>query len=264
MTCALRIDLPGMTSVSLQRRAKARYLHIFRLTIVLFLVHIACVAQRDIPALEGRRLHDEAAVLSPNAINALEQQLKAFEDSTSNQIAILVVSSLQGEEPEQYAMRVAKEWKLGTSQNDNGILILVAVDDHKMRIEVGQGLEGALPDVLCGRIIRNEMAPNFRRGDYDTGLFAAVTAILQAIKGEYHADNSGGSGEGNPAIPFLFVFGILAIFTFKALFTAGCAGWGNRTARRRRRRPGDDRAIAFPFLKRIMRIGQMAARLVGE
>ena len=181
-------------------------------------------AQRAVPDLANRRVHDEAGVLSKFTIDALEEKLRLFEDTTSNQIAILVISSLGQEEPEQYAFRVAREWELGTKGNDNGVLLFIAVDDRKMNIQVGRGLEGALPDVVCGRIIRNEMAPNFRRGDYDTGVNAAIDAIVLSIKGEYQ---SGDLTEGGlPWFVGVFFFLILRTFTFKALFTKGCAGWG--------------------------------------
>jgi uncharacterized protein len=101
-----------------------------------------------------------------------------------------------------------------------------------MRIEVGEGLEGVLPDAICSRIIRNEMAPNFRRNDYDAGVTAAINAIIQAIGGEYVADDAG-ENLGDMAdlswkekiLIGIFIFGILGIFTFLGLFVKGCAGW---------------------------------------
>src|SRR6185436_15852048 len=124
-------------------------------------------SQKTIPELWGQRIHDEAKVLSQNAIDHLEVQLKKYEDSTTNQIAVLIIPSLGGDVLEEYSLRVVEKWKLGTKKNDNGALLLIVTDEHKMRIEVGHGLEGVLTDAQCSRIIRNEMAPNFRRGDYD-------------------------------------------------------------------------------------------------
>ncbi len=185
-------------------------------------------AQKEIPELWGQRVHDEAKVLSQATIDNLEKQLKVFEDSTTNQIAILIVQSLDGEIIEQYALRTAEKWKLGQKDKDNGILLVVAINDRKMRIEVGQGLEGPLPDAICNRIIRNEMAPNFRRGDYDAGVIAAINAIMQAVKGEYKAeDGSSSTTNGGGGVLFgLIVLVILGTFTYTALFTKGCAGWG--------------------------------------
>ena len=155
-------------------------------------------AQLPIPDLAGKRIHDEANILSPGFEQQLEQQLKAHEDTTSNQIAILIIPSLQNVPIEDFSFQVAEKWKLGSADNDNGALLMIAVEDRKMRIEVGEGLEGALPDAICNQIIRNEIAPHFRENDYDAGIEAGVIAMLQAIAGEYQAEPSssrrGGKG----------------------------------------------------------------------
>ncbi len=192
---------------------------------------IFCIAQKPVPELWGLRVHDEAKALSQATIDQLEKQLKKYEDSTTNQIAVLIIPSLDGEVIENYSVRVVEKWKLGTKKNDNGVLLLIAIDDHKMRIEVGHGLEGVLTDAQSNRIIRNEMAPSFRRGDYDGGVTAAVNAIIMAIGGEYKATDAGNMGGEELGLKErifigLFVFGILGLFTFIALFSQGCAGWG--------------------------------------
>jgi uncharacterized protein len=192
---------------------------------------IPALAQKPIPELWGLRVHDEAKVLSQTTIDQLEVRLKKYEDSTTNQIAVLTIPTLGNEILEEYSLRVVERWKLGTKKNDNGALLLIVVDDHKMRIEVGHGLEGVLTDAQSNRIIRNEMAPNFRRGDYDTGVNAGIDGIMKVIAGEYKAEDSGtGDGEELPVkvkiFLGLFVFGILGVFTFIALFSKGCAGWG--------------------------------------
>lgn len=156
-------------------------------------------AQRDVPPLDNHRVHDDAGVLSSSTVTYLEQALREFEDSTSNQIAILIFSSLEGESIDQFGIRVADAWKLGTQANDNGAILLVAVNDRKVRIEVGQGLEGPLPDAVCNRIIRNELAPAFRRGDYDSGVVSAIDAIRMAIKGEYKGTGPRKTRRGLPA-----------------------------------------------------------------
>lgn len=186
-------------------------------------------AQKEIPELWGHRVHDEAKVLSSTAVDNLELRLKNFEDSTTNQMAVLIVSSLDNEPIETYSIKVVEKWKLGTEKNDNGVLLLVSIGDRKVRIEVGQGLEGVLTDALSSRIIRNEIAPNFRRGDYEGGIVAATDAIIKATKGEYKADNiisrrkGGGGGTG---VFGLIIFAVLGVFTWTALFAKGCAGWG--------------------------------------
>lgn len=183
-------------------------------------------AQKAVPELWSQRVHDEAKVLSASVVDQLELQLKEYEDSTSNQIAILIISSLDGDVLEDYSLRVAEKWQLGSKKNDNGVLLLIAVDDHKMRIEVGQGLEGVLTDAHSNRIIRNEMAPDFRRGDYDAGVKAAVNSMIKAIGGEYSAEDA---VEENTLLGRI-IFGlltsfILGVFTYITIVAEGCVGW---------------------------------------
>jgi uncharacterized protein len=142
-------------------------------------------AQRAVPEHGGVWVHDEAKVLSPSTVTQLERILKAERDSTSNQIAILIVPSLEGEDIDGFSIRVAKEWKAGDVKKDNGVIFIVAIQDRKMRIEVGQGLQGVLTDALSSRINRNQVAPQFRQGNYDAGIIDGTMAIIQAIKGEY-------------------------------------------------------------------------------
>jgi uncharacterized protein len=199
----------------------------FIFLLFLFVSGIA-LAQKPVPELWGARVHDDAHVLKHETVEALEAQLKAYEDSTSNQIAILTITSLDGESIEEYSLRVAEKWKLGQKDKDNGVLLLIAVDDHKMRIEVGHGLEGVLTDALSNRIIRNEMAPAFRRADFDDGVSAAITAITKAIGGEYTAIDSNEIGELSTTARILIGLGIyafLGIFAFFGLFIKGGWGW---------------------------------------
>jgi uncharacterized protein len=195
---------------------------------LLLTVHFVA-AQRAVPPLWGHRVHDEAHALSAETIDYLETVLKTHEDSTTNQVAILIIPSLDGEVLEEYSLRVAHdEWKLGGAKNDNGVLLLVAVNDRKMRIEVGQGLEGVLPDAVANRIIRNDMAPYFREQNYDDGIKAGVAGILKSISGEYEAETEEAGTEltlKERVLIGFFIFGILGVFTFLGLFVQGCAGW---------------------------------------
>jgi uncharacterized protein len=183
-------------------------------------------AQKPVPELWSQRVHDEAKVLSASVVDQLELQLKQYEDSTSNQIAILIISSLDGDVLEDYSLRVAEKWQLGSKKNDNGVLLLIVVNDHKMRIEVGQGLEGVLTDAHSNRIIRNEMAPNFRRGDYDSGVKGAVNSMIKAIGGEYSAEDPVEENTLLGRVIFgLFASLILGVFTYITITAEGCAGW---------------------------------------
>jgi uncharacterized protein len=159
---------------------------LFLITCILF--PFFTFGQLAVPELWGTRVHDEAKVLSPGFVSQLEQLLKAHEDSTSNQIAVLIVPSLNGEVLEEYTLRVSEAWKLGQGEKDNGVLLFIAISDRKARIEVGEGLEGPLPDAICNQIIRNELAPYFRQDNYEGGVLASANAIIKAIAGEYQAD----------------------------------------------------------------------------
>jgi uncharacterized protein len=192
---------------------------------VLVISSLTALSQKEIPPLDNRRVHDdEAHLLSPHTVTQLEAQLKQYEDSTGNQIAILIISSLEGDPIEEYSIRVAhynpntKEgWGLGQGKNDNGVLLLIVADNHKIRIEVGQGLEGVLTDATSNRIIRNEMAPHFRRGDYDAGVVLAMNAMVRAIGGEYTSDGTSSSRgrkrPGGSIVTLLVVFGVIILLS---------------------------------------------------
>lgn len=160
----------------------------FSLLALLFLVPFLISAQdATVPRLH-ERVTDFTNTLEFSQWRSLESRLKSFEDSTSTQIAIVIISSLQGENITDYALRIAEENKIGTKGRDNGLLILIAKEEKKIRFEVGYGLEGSLPDALCDQIIRNEIHSRFREGDFYGGLNAAITAVFQATKGEYKAE----------------------------------------------------------------------------
>lgn len=193
-----------------------------------FVLSFSLFAQKAVPELWNLRVHDEAHVLKQETIDQLEKQLAHYEDSTSNQIAILIINSLEDESLEDYSLRVAEKWKLGQKDKDNGVLLLIAVDDHKMRIEVGEGLEGVLTDALSNRIIRNEMAPAFRRADFDEGVTNAIGGITDAIGGEYSATDSDEIAELSTSARILIGLGIyvfLGIFAFFALIITDGWGW---------------------------------------
>lgn len=180
----------------------------------------------EVPFLAGH-VNDNAHLLSTSTLNALEASLQAHEDSTSNQVVVLTIPSLQGEILEEYSIKVVETWKLGQKEKDNGVLLLIARDDRQVRIEVGQGLEGDLPDITCGQIIRHEIVPRFRDGDYEAGIRDGVTAILAAINGSYTADPTNGN---EPDFMFrLLFFGIflfvVGIFTVIALSLQGAISW---------------------------------------
>lgn len=186
------------------------------LIVVFAAITTSVFSQPAIPELWGTRIHDEANLLSAGVSGQLESELKRFEDSTSNQIAILIIETLDGYPIEDYSLKVAEKWKLGEANKDNGVLLLVVVKDRDVRIETGEGVEGALPDAVCNQIIRNIIAPNFRQNNFDGGIYGAVKAIEGAIKGEYTAEapvkKNGRKGSGS-LIPFLVIVFILIIIS---------------------------------------------------
>jgi uncharacterized protein len=140
----------------------------------------------DVPPLTGR-IVDAARVLPPDLTESLTQELAGHERRTGNQVAVLTLPGLQGELLEEFSHRVATTWKLGQKGTDNGVLLLVSPQDRQVRIEVGYGLEGVLTDAATSRIIRNEMVPHFRKGEYAQGIAAGVKAIMATIEGTYSA-----------------------------------------------------------------------------
>lgn len=173
------------------------------------------MAQIAVPEHAGIWVHDEPAVLKPEIRQELEALLKAERDSTSNQIAILIVQSLDGDDISAYANRVFRAWKLGQEKKDNGVLFVVALDERKVRIEVGYGLEGQLTDLLASRIIRNEVAPEFRRGNMQAGVVKGTLAIIRTISGAYDADGKSNksSSSGSGIIRLIVIIALIILFS---------------------------------------------------
>lgn len=153
----------------------------------------------DVPPLTGRVI-DLAHVLPPNTVESLTARLKAHEETTSNQVTVLVLPSLEEEPLESFSHRVATTWRLGQKGTDNGVLLLVAIKERKIRIEVGYGLEGALTDARSAQIIRSEIVPRFRAGDAPGGVAAGVDAILKTIEGTYRASDKTAPGLDSDAM----------------------------------------------------------------
>src|ERR1700748_1972068 len=143
----------------------------------------AASAQVAVPPLSGRVV-DQTATLSASEADALTQRLKDLETRKGSQVAVLIVPTTEPESIEQFSIRVAEAWKIGRKKIDDGALLVVAKNDRKLRIEVGYGLEGALPDVTARRIIDEIIVPHFRTGDFAGGISAGVDRIIRIIDGE--------------------------------------------------------------------------------
>jgi uncharacterized protein len=137
----------------------------------------------EVPPLRGR-INDYAGVMSSDQVRALDSQLARFEQDTGHQIAVLTIPTLDGEDIEGFSIRVAENWKIGKKGFDNGVILLVAVKDRKLRLEVGYGLEGVLPDAIAKRITSDYIVPRFRAQDYAGGIIAGIDAVQKVIKSE--------------------------------------------------------------------------------
>ncbi len=153
----------------------------------------------DVPPLTGR-IVDLARVLPSSTVESLTAQLAAHETQSSNQVAVLIVPSLEGEPLEEFSHRVATTWKLGQKGTDNGALLLVTIKERKVRIEVGYGLEGVLTDARSAQIIRNEIVPRFRAGDIPGGVTGGINAIVKTIEGTYQVPEKAGPRQESDVI----------------------------------------------------------------
>jgi uncharacterized protein len=148
---------------------------------------------------------DLAGVLSPEQKQALENKLVAIDDSSSNQIAVVILPTLDGNPIEEYATKLFRTWGIGNKKSRNGVLLLIAIQDKKIRIETGYGLEGALPDITCNSIIDNDIKPAFRQQAYYEGIDKATDDIAKAAVGEYKEKRER-RAKGKGSNPLLFVF----------------------------------------------------------
>ncbi len=188
----------------------------------------------DVPALHGH-VNDYAHVLAADRAASLETRLSDYEQQTGHQLALLTVQSLRGESIEGFSMAVAEHWKLGHKGKDDGLILLVVPAEHKMRIEVGYGLEGVIPDAVAARVIREQLAPAFRRGDFAGGIDAAFGVLMHAASGEglpagtpAHKPRLHTPGAGTALSLLLPLFFPLVIFVLLALLSRG----GGRKRRR--------------------------------
>jgi uncharacterized protein len=156
------------------------------ISLFLLCVCLSYVAALEVPEHPKGRITDFTSTLSLNEISFLEQKLADHEINTTNQIAVLMIPSLEGDNLEDYSIRLADKWKIGQKGKDNGVILLIVKNDRKLRIEVGYGLEGALPDGLAGSIIRDEIAPHFRKNQFFEGINRGTDAIIRAISPGLH------------------------------------------------------------------------------
>lgn len=194
--------------------------------LLVVLAPVAVSAQIEVPYLTGR-VNDYAGILSPDAEGRLESRLEAVEETHGAQIVVLTVPTLDGEPIEDFGIRVAEAWKIGRGGVDDGVILVVASEDRRMRIEVGYGLEATIPDAYARRILDNLITPRFRAGDFDGGVEAGVEALTTLVEGgdlpapdAKQSTDSG--GPGCAALPMLVFLGL---FSVNLLRVRGPAAW---------------------------------------
>jgi uncharacterized protein len=180
-------------------------------------------AQEVIPPAPTAFFNDYAGVISPGTASQLNQTLENFERQTSEQIVVAVFPKMQSDSDiADYTVRVARAWKVGQKDKNNGAVLFVFVQNHKMFLEVGYGLEDVLPDALCKRIIDEQITPRFKAGDYDGGLTAGVQAILAATKGEYKGNGTTvADGQTHQSVAPFFKLGFIVLVVIIVIFARG-------------------------------------------
>ncbi|WP_349665658.1 TPM domain-containing protein [Sphingobacterium sp. lm-10] len=181
---------------------------------------------QDFPAQPKSLVSDYVGALSQSEVRQLEQKLLRFEDSTSIQLAVVVMQSTGEYDIADYGDRLAKHWGVGNKKYDNGILLLVALEDRAVTIRTGYGIEGAVPDVIAYRIIENEIKPAFRSGRYGQGIESGVDALISYTKGEYKADPKQRGNPGSGGVPVVVIFFIIIIIVSIVSKGGGKGGGG--------------------------------------
>ena len=199
--------------------------------LVAALVMPAMATALEVPFLSGR-VNDLADLLPEEARGRLEVKLADLEEATGAQVVVLTLPSLEGDTLEEFSHRVAQTWQIGRRDHDDGVLLLVSVEERSMRLEVGYGLEERLPDLVARRILDDYLRPRFRAGDYPGGIEAGVDAVAARIRGEEAPTiATGGHPEAPPPgigeiIGMMVVFlAVVGTFSLVALFGTGCGSW---------------------------------------
>ena len=223
----------------MRRRAGLRLCVSWAAFILMALAADVAAAQRvEVISPTGSWVVDQADLLSAAEEQALAQRLRSYEDTTSTQIVIVTIPSLEGVAAVDYATELGRSWGVGQEGQDNGVVILVSRDDREAFIATGYGLEGAIPDAIASRIVRNTLIPNFRQGNFYAGLSSAADQLIAAAAGEFEAvaDEPAGGGRGE-GLPMANIF-ILIIIAYFVLSAARRGGGGSDGGKRYRRRHG--------------------------
>lgn len=195
---------------------------------VLLWLAATALAAPQFPGLAGRVI-DQANILSPSTEAKLTDLLAEHERKTSNQVVVVTLASLQGYDIADYGVQLGRAWKLGQAGRNNGVILIVAPAERLVRIEVGYGLEGALPDARASQIIQQEIIPRFRAGDMEGGVVQGTLAVLGSIEGTYEPKPASAVQQIDPTlIPVLMIFGFFVLMIIVNGYRSGArrGGWG--------------------------------------
>ncbi|MEZ4699867.1 MAG: TPM domain-containing protein [Rhodothermales bacterium] len=201
------------------------------LAVLALLSPARALAQRfDVLAPTGQWVTDRGDFLSPNEERLLSQKLAAYEDSTSTQIVVVTLPDLGGADPGEYATELGRRWGVGQKGQDNGVVILASRNDRKIFIATGYGIEGAIPDAVAGRIVRNIIVPAFRDGRYYDGFSRAADALILSAKGEFEAEPR----SSLPDVDYLGIIFWIVIILIIVISRSSGGGRGGKRYRSRR------------------------------
>lgn len=211
-------------------KTRNRYKPLMAKLLVGLLVGIGWVGSlwaQDFPAKPNRLVNDYTNTLTAEQVARLERKLVAFNDTTSTQIAVVLMQSVGRYDIADYGTRLAQQWGIGGAEHDNGILLLAALGDRRVTIQTGYGVEGAVPDAIAYRIIENEIKPAFRQNDYFTGIDQATDALISYTKGEYTASpRSRGEGGAGAGIIVMLIFIFIVVFIIAGSKNSGGGNGG--------------------------------------
>ena len=232
MNCPTKLSLANKN----KNRGPFHEMKKFFSIIILLLVSVLVFSQESfdpeklLKQKPTKLVNDHTGTLTAGQLQALENKLVAFDDSTSTQIAVVIIPSLNGRDVADYNIELGRAWGVGGKENNNGVILLIAKGDRKLNISTGYGLEGALPDITAKQIIDQVIVPKFKGDDYYRGIEEGTDAIIQAVKGEYSAPEGYGKSSGGGIGRIIFIIVLIVLF----LAIAGGKGGGGGSFMSRR------------------------------